>query len=148
MRNPQAFVTISEDQRKSAAAVIAHLKSILYEFPQCNETLHIVSDSAASQYRNMCTMSLMKKLCEELNIKMFNWNFTEAGHGKSAADGVGAAVKRALDNEVVCKLKSVQFAADVPRILSRNESSILCKIVTADDINEVAKNIPEYLPRE
>ncbi|KAM3959672.1 LOW QUALITY PROTEIN: uncharacterized protein ACR2FA_006319 [Aphomia sociella] len=34
------------------------------------------------------------------NIQKFSWNFSESGHGKSAADGVGATCKRTVDTIV------------------------------------------------
>lgn len=96
-----SFATISKDRRKTSPAVIAHIKKAL-EILKINELSKILvfSDSPSSQYRNSNTMSFMANLCKQLNIPEFQWFFSEAGHGKSAADGVGAVLKRRADARV------------------------------------------------
>jgi len=69
---------------------------IKYEFPHV-DTLHVLSDGPTTQYRNKKNLYLLTKLVEADNITRATWNFSESGHGKGAADGVGAVVKRTAD---------------------------------------------------
>nr|CAI5855592.1 unnamed protein product [Callosobruchus analis] len=49
-------------------------------------------------------VEVVKKALFDLcpNIVNWTWNYTEAGHGKGAPDGVGAVCKRTADNIVAC----------------------------------------------
>jgi len=60
----------------------------------------MVSDGPTTQYRNRMNMYLCTIIPHLLGFKLW-WNFSEAGHGKSAADGVGGTVKRLSDSRVL-----------------------------------------------
>lgn len=64
------------------------------------------------------------KLTEEIGFPNSTWNFSEASHGKGAADGVGAAVKRRLDN-CVSQGMDVPNAETAFDILQNSDSSVL-----------------------
>ena len=53
-----------------------------------------ISDSPTKQYRNQYIASLLEHLVdtypEEITVK---WIYLESGHGRGAADGIGATVK-------------------------------------------------------
>jgi len=67
------------------------------EFPDL-DTLHVMSDGPVTQYRGRGNLHLLSNVPYDLGYKFVFWNFSEASHGKGAADGVGAAVKRLCDN--------------------------------------------------
>ena len=60
------------------------------------ETLHYLSDSPTSHYRNSMIFGLMVHHKTSFNIKA-TWSYFESGHGKGPCDGVGGAVKRSAD---------------------------------------------------
>lgn len=72
---------------------------------------------------------------KKLGFPNSTWNFSEASHGKSAADGVGGAIKRSLDD-------AVAYGVDIPdaetafNVLSQKKSKILLFFVPEDAITE------------
>lgn len=101
----QGFATFSASLRHDANAVIAHLEPILSsyfsKFPDI-KYVHFMSDSPSNQYRNkrMFWLITQKIPVTHGNIQKITYNFSETGHGKGPADGIGAVVKRALDDSV------------------------------------------------
>jgi hypothetical protein len=117
--DPIAFATLSDDSRKNAAAVAAHINKVLEHFCTNRQQfgkLIVFSDSPSSQYRNMNTIFLIGILCQKYKFIDFEWIFTEKGHGKSSADGIGAAIKRKADSHVACG-GSIQSSDDLVPIL-------------------------------
>ncbi|KAJ8676282.1 hypothetical protein QAD02_012069 [Eretmocerus hayati] len=101
----EGFTTISECLRHDAVAIMTHLKPILDHYlaklPNVTE-LHVLSDGPTTQYKNRFAVYVITQFLLNLfpQIARFTWNFSEAGHGKGPADGIGAAVKRAADDQV------------------------------------------------
>lgn len=62
--------------------------------------LHFFSDGPTSQYRQKGNFHLLNILPKEMEFEYCTWSFSESGHGKSIADGIGGAVKRTLDRHV------------------------------------------------
>ena len=62
------------------------------------------------------------KKSAESNTNDVSWIFTETGHGKGPMDGVGAAIKNAIDDVVIATESmpdvSVRSASDVHKILN------------------------------
>jgi hypothetical protein len=134
---PMAFATVSEDSRKSASAVAVHIEAILKEFI-CSENrrLIIFSDSPTSQYRNKKTILLINHLTEKYKFDSFEWLFTEKGHGKSCADGVGAAIKRMADERVALG-ESIQGCEDLLQLVS--DANIFMKKVRISTIYKLTQ---------
>jgi hypothetical protein len=141
-REPQSFVSLSDDKNKKSDAIAAHLRPVLEHFVAVsNETIErvtVVSDSPTSQYRNRMTLYLIDRLLRKQNILRWQWLYSEAGHGKGAADGVGAALKRRCDEVVdlglmdaVATAEDVLKASEVPTKLK-----IKTFLVTSDNIAE------------
>ena len=56
-----------------------------------------ISDSPTKQYRNRYSASLPEHLVDTYpEVITVKWIYLESGHGKGAADGVGATVKSKL----------------------------------------------------
>ena len=95
----QGFITLRHDP----AAITPHLKQILNFFLskfQQVKKLHFMSDGPATQYRDRKMFYIITQyfpLCYP-QIELISYNFSEAGHGKSAADGIGGALKRLADH--------------------------------------------------
>lgn len=101
----QGFATISKSLRHDSAAVMAHLLDIFYYYlPQLDyvKTLHFMSDGPTTQYKNRTMFYLIIHLLPKYysQIERITYNFSESGHGKGPADGIGAAIKRICDDKV------------------------------------------------
>nr|CAI5845063.1 unnamed protein product [Callosobruchus analis] len=85
-------------------AIWAHLKPVMDELPADVENMHFLSDGPVTQYRNKLMFYMLACKIPDLcpNIVNWTWNYTEAGHGKGAPDGIGAVCKRTADNIVAC----------------------------------------------
>ncbi|GBM18513.1 hypothetical protein AVEN_252291-1 [Araneus ventricosus] len=99
-----SFCTVSENLDHGAHAVWAHLKPILEELVPNNVSskvysVHFWSDGPGLQYKNLFNFFYLTELLPILcpSIKRSTWNFSAAGHGKRAMDGVGGALKRMAD---------------------------------------------------
>ena len=85
------------------------------------EHLYLITDSPSDQYRNT-GCAFLAKIFAGSNTIDASWIFTETGHGKGPMDGVGAAIKNAIDDAVVAAGSmpdvSVRSASDVDKILN------------------------------
>jgi len=101
-----SFATISENLNHSSHAIVAHMRPIFQLAKERKRSeihfIHFLSDSPSSQYRNQFTINFMKKelLRQFPQLQGFVWNYSISGHGKGAADGVGAVLKRTADMKV------------------------------------------------
>ena len=95
----KGYVIVSNTLVYSASTVAAFLDELYRElkiaFPSLQK-VHYWTDSPSSQYRNrfmFYTLAKHKQLygCDA------QWNYFEAGHGKSACDGLGGTTKRKAD---------------------------------------------------
>jgi hypothetical protein len=128
-KEPVSFCTMSDDNRKTAPSIAAHLNSVLSDITTHREKwkkLFLFSDSPSSQYRNSKTIFLIDHVRVRHKFEEFEWIYTERGHGKSAADGVGAAVKRRGDDHISCG-GSICNAEELCRLFS--DSKIVIKKV-------------------
>jgi len=105
---PHSFCTITEDPNHDAVAVWSHLRPILSQHTDI-KTLHTLSDSPSSQYRNknMFFIIISKIIPLLPNLSSFTWNFIESSHGKSAADGVGGCLKRTCNDVVASGARDI-----------------------------------------
>lgn len=147
----QGFATLSDSLRHDSCAVTAHLKEAITKLQSegCLEnidTLHFASDGPTTQYKNknmfyLATQYLTKKFP---HIKKITYNYSESGHGKNAADGIGAALKRTADD-------LVKYGTDIPgyetflNLMIEKNRKIIISNVTKKDIDEVSKKLPKNI---
>jgi len=99
------FCTISAVLDHGVHGIWAHLRPLIIclrdAYPSVS-TIHFWSDGPTSQYRNRGNMFMITSMLSLINpnIKSATWNFSEAGHGKGAMDGIGAVLKRTADRLV------------------------------------------------
>ena len=100
---PKSYCTLSDSTNHSPEGIWAHLIPVLKDlkqmYPQV-DTIHVYSDGPTVQYKQKKNFYFFKKYLEELGFEKGTWNFSESYHGKGAADGVGANIKRLLDEKV------------------------------------------------
>ncbi|KAL3862797.1 hypothetical protein ACJMK2_008743 [Sinanodonta woodiana] len=99
----QSIVAISDLINHNATAVHTILRK--------KHTIHYLSDSPTSQYRNRYIFQLIAYHEEEFSIKA-RLHFLESGHGKGPCDGLGGSVKRSADMAVRQAKCNIQDAAD------------------------------------
>lgn len=139
-KTPSSFCTISDNTRHDPSAIWAHLHPILSEIKATHpniKTIHFISDGPTTQYRSRNNFYLMRWKClDKYGFSSVTWNFTEAGHGKGAPDGVGGLVKRTAD-------KRVAYGSDISDgkelFKSLSESGIAVKLiyVPTEQISEI-----------
>lgn len=102
--NPLSFCRISGNTRHDPGAIWAHLSPILSKLKDtCPDIdkVHFLSDGPTTQYRSRKNVFLMKEVMHNtFGFETVTWNFSEAGHGKGAPDGVGGLIKRTADKLV------------------------------------------------
>ncbi|KAG8180605.1 hypothetical protein JTE90_018223 [Oedothorax gibbosus] len=102
---PESFCTLSDSLGHNAAAIWAHLHPVIQNHLKAHpnvDTIHGMSDSPSNQYRNKTMFYIISTVLKEdiPRIKRVTWNYTEAGHGKGAPDGIGGVLKRTADRIV------------------------------------------------
>ncbi|XP_069139329.1 uncharacterized protein [Argopecten irradians] len=113
-RGMQSYVAISDVLSHNAVSVYAvllklipHIKGLVPNL----STIHYLTDSPTSQYRNKTIFRLISMHKDEFGVSA-RWNYLESGHGKGPCDGLGASVKRGADDFVKHGKASIQNADD------------------------------------
>ena len=110
----KSYVVVSDELGHSASTVCAFLDVVIPELRKLDpelERIHYWTDSPSSQYRNRYIFDMLSKHQEIYNCDA-QWNFFEAGHGKSACDGIGGLTKRMADEAVRQGNATIQDAQD------------------------------------
>ncbi|XP_043473611.1 uncharacterized protein LOC122505830 [Leptopilina heterotoma] len=138
------FATVSESLRHdAAAAVMAHLQNIVdFYLPQLDnvKTLHFMSDGPTTQYKNRTMFYLITQLLPKCysQIKRITYNFSESGHGKGPADGIGAALKRICDDEILYGRDITDLNSFLPAV-TKKAKKIHVSSVSLGRIEEIDK---------
>lgn len=145
----KAFSTTSPILDHNAPAVMAHLKPILkYLLSQCPEVehLHLLSDSVSSQYRNKSMFFFISRRIPDLfpQLRSITWNYSESGHGKNAADGVGGTLKRVAD-EVVAQGNDINNYDKLMEVLQLKVDKIIILPIEEKDILEEQQIMGQHL---
>lgn len=111
-----SFCTISESTNDSPQGIWVHMDPVLQQIRTTMtevKYMHFINDGPTTQYRSKNNFYLINKLIHSKYVLLRSmWNFTEAGHEKGAADGVGAVVKRPADS-IVAKGTYIENAKDL-----------------------------------
>lgn len=145
----KSFCTISKNIKHDASAIWAHLDPVLnmsQKLVPLLTTVHFLSDSPSSQYRNRFIFYMMTKLKEQIpNLKLITWNYQEAGHGKGAPDGIGAVVKRTADNYVTFGGDVATFE-DFIQVVQQKIENVELIIIAEEDISKKVFPNPKQIP--
>ena len=143
-----SFCTISNSRHHGPVAIWVYLDPVLKLVKSLNpmtDTIHFFSDSPSTQYRQKLNFFLFSTKLQEYGFKCGTWNFSEAGHGKGAADGVGGALKRTAD-----RLISLNSDINTPRrlfdALLASRSIVHLFFVESDKVDEATANAPNVAP--
>ena len=140
------FCTVSDCLKHGPAAIWAHLEPIIKYIKTIKQLtgIHFLSDGPTTQYRNKMSFYLWNKRVFDLGFRHSSWNFLEASHGKGAADGIGAAIKRAADHQVNVKGRDIACAKDLVECVQQS-SSVKMFLVDETSIEEVEESLPSSL---
>ncbi|CAH1106712.1 unnamed protein product [Psylliodes chrysocephalus] len=139
----KSYCTLSESLHHGPAAIWAHLQPILKEYTQNRiDTIHFLSDSPATQYRNKQMFSFLTNHFMEHfpEVKNVSWNYHETGHGKGAPDGIGGVCKRTADR-VVAQGKDISSFESLVNVLKECCPGISFYIINSKDIDTFASII-------
>ncbi|XP_053620562.1 uncharacterized protein LOC128681045, partial [Plodia interpunctella] len=143
----QTFATVSDNNNHEPGAIWAHLLPVIKyakeSYPEIS-VIHFFSDGPTSQYRQKKIFFLLNLFTCKLNLNYSTWSFSESGHGKSVADGVGGSVKRQLDRRVSygCDITN---ATDAYKVLSKSMKTVKCFYVNDTDSRNICKLIPSNI---
>ncbi|CAH0555425.1 unnamed protein product [Brassicogethes aeneus] len=139
---PRSFCTISTSLRHDYVAIWAHLK-IVFDWIDQNKieditAVHFLSDGPATQYRNRFMFRVISSFSNHFlpNIEILTWNYSEAGHGKGAADGVGGTLKRTAD-QAVAEGKDISNISQLIDILKERCPGIYIQELSANALQQV-----------
>ena len=95
-----SYCGISDYTNHRAPATWVSLERVLSQMNDKITDVTIVSDSPTSQYRNKYMMWYIQSYAIKKDMKL-TWVYTEAGHGKGPADGIGSCVKNMVTKDIV-----------------------------------------------
>lgn len=141
------FCSLSDCLKHSPTAIWGHLTPVLEyakEKFKSAKNVFFLSDGPTTQYRNKQNFYLLSKIPFKMDFQSVNWNFTEAGHGKGAPDGIGAVVKREADR-IVSHGKDVTGAERLRDMLEENGTKLTLFLVTEEDIQSIDRFVDDKL---
>ncbi|XP_026100440.1 uncharacterized protein LOC113071286 isoform X2 [Carassius auratus] len=140
----QCYATISQSLRYERA-VWAHIKPVIDDFRRRHEnaidTLHVLSDGPATQYRNRSNCFLMSSIPYAWGFKRVTWNFSERSHGKGAPDGVGGVLKRKADMYVLGG-SDLQTPRDLYEYLQKSSENVTIMWIEEEQISTMDEMLP------
>ena len=105
---------VSDVLHHNATMVYSIIKELIpfikAEYPEFN-TIHYLTDSPTSQYRNKTIFDILCMHKSDFDVSA-TWNYLEAGHGKGPCDGLGASVKRSAGLAIKQNKAVIQNASD------------------------------------
>ena len=131
------FCSISSSPKHTAEAVVTALRPIIdYCVSKNKKKIFFITDSTVAQYRNKTIVYLFSSMAKEKGLTI-QWVYTEAGHGKSPADGISGTLKTTMRQEIAFKADLIiNNVEDVVRIV-QPKSTIRLSSHTAEDIAAV-----------
>lgn len=135
--------------RHDPSAICAHLNPVIDDLKRNVEGLHavhFVSDGPVTQYRNKNMFQLwVIHLARQLGVHEMTWNYTEAGHGKGAPDGVGGSVKRLADT-FVARSFDIPNLDKLISLLETINSNTKFYVIDREEIETMDKIILKTIP--
>ena len=139
-----SFATISDSRRHDPIAIWCYLQPVLKQveekYPDL-KAIHFQTDGPTTQYRSKLNLYLFSTKYASTGS---TWNFSGAGHGKNAADGIGGHLKRSAD-ALVGQGQDIPNAQIFFQKLSELESSIKLYFVPEVELLEYENNL--HIPK-
>ena len=98
------FEASDKSRMASMTCVSKVIEHVISEIPNSINTVYVVSDGCASQFRSRFLFKLLTTMHPEMNLE---WHYNEAHHGKGPMDGNGGAVKNAVFRKVLSRAVTI-----------------------------------------
>ncbi|KAE8745126.1 hypothetical protein FOCC_FOCC008191 [Frankliniella occidentalis] len=141
----QAMVIVSDDLQHDKVAVYKFLDLLLDSLTSEHDSVkevHIISDGAASQFKQKFTLSTMNVFEQKYGI-ILKWHFSASGHGKGVIDGHGATVRGATSRRLSSGLL-IKGAEGVASLASKICPNILISFVSSAEVRENESALQEH----
>lgn len=144
----KSFVGVSDVTNHSVGTTYAFIKSLIPvikdNFPSL-QTIHFISDSPSSQYRNKYVCALISMFPSLFQLQG-TWSWLESGHGKGPCDGVGGSIKNKADNLV--KTKSIiSNAHEFCSAISKQDTKMTLIRIDDSQVEEAKAEISRWKPQ-
>jgi hypothetical protein len=141
----QSFATISNSTRHDAVAVWTYLKPVIswaLQEHQNIQRIHFKSDGPVTQNKGKENFYLFSTFLHdhfpELQPEGSSWLFSAAGHGKNAADGIGATCKQTADR-LVAQGKDIPDARTLFEELTSSKLQVKLFYTSAREVEDVQR---------
>jgi len=133
----QSFCTVSGDLKHDSIAIYCHLKPILNEYGARITSLHFLSDGPSTQYHCQYMFTVIIRLIIPMfpALESLDWNFSQSGHGKSPADGVGATLKRTANKVVANNEDVANLEQFLSHVLKKIKGIRITPVLSVQDKN-------------
>ncbi|KAL0812026.1 hypothetical protein ABMA28_009420 [Loxostege sticticalis] len=132
----QSICTVSDSLCHEPAAIWAHLLPVIKFIKEQTPNTKVLIYTPTNYF-------LLNLFAGKMNFDA-TWSFTESGHGKGVADGIGGSVKRCLDRQVLYG-NDIKSADDVFTKINAAMKSVKTFFIPVQDIENMKKIIPTNL---
>ena len=141
----QSVASLSDHTSNQAAAVMVSVKPVLESLVKNGKVkINIVRDSPTSQYRNKKIFYMIQQLANDYEVAV-HWIYLEPGHGKGIPDGVGAVVKHAIKDIIMCNPDDPHYTVDqlIQSGLQDHLPSVKIEVYSEEDVNSLESKLPD-----
>lgn len=138
-----SFVIASDNQAQSKYTVFAYMQALIERAKEINpniQRVNIFSDGCAMQFKNRFNIWNLLYADEDFGVSL-EWHFFSTSHGKSACDGIGGIVKRAVHKRVISNSHQVYNAREFVETASKCCQNTTIFEMTTDEINARSNNL-------
>ena len=139
----ESHVFLSDSPAHNTSSILVILRKLNRMLSENIDTIHYVTDSPPSQYRNRTMFHLIGNH-EMLFRRKATWTYLEVGHGKGPCDGVGGTCKRQLRQAIKNEKVRIRNASEAVRYMkAKPGSSIEFQQYTPDEVEKAAMEVLE-----
>ncbi|KAG4075427.1 hypothetical protein HA402_015080 [Bradysia odoriphaga] len=129
-------VIASDNLHHTKETIVAYLHKLFSSFPCTVKTVRIWSDGPTSQFKNRYIASVILRFEELFKVKIY-WNFFATAHGKACIDGIGASVKKQVQDKVLSRQNTVFDTNDFVNAFNSNKSKVNLFEMTPEEIETI-----------
>ena len=127
VKGHESYAIISNELHHDKFSVATFNRTILDTTQSEIKHLHMVTDGAASQFKNRFTLSnISRPHLIHQNLEAVDSSFCATAHGKGPVDGVGGTVKRAVWRRILQKQALVNTAEDFTKLTCATVKLVHC----------------------
>ncbi|XP_037049030.1 uncharacterized protein LOC119083416 [Bradysia coprophila] len=129
-------VIASDNLHHTKETIVAYLYKLFSSFPSTIKTIRIWSDGPTSQFKSRYIASVILRFEELFKIKIY-WNFFATAHGKACIDGIGASVKKQVQDKVLSRQNTVFDTNDFVNAFNSSKSKVNLFGMTPEEIEKI-----------